>query len=478
MKNRIITLLTITALIALATIGIQPVKAQRLLVKYDLLTNRVSYFNVNRTGDESPISKPVVRKNHTVEIRVINFNPFLYNGSVQIDETKVAETANINFMSLLSPLSMSATGGNFLQQLSSEGVSRGGIFSDRQAKKSYDQVQKAYQNLYRTQNVIRNIDFTVKKLKQLQLNPYLPSDSIKAQSMQLIRSLLLTDEVNSVEFSNIMAAIHGDVNRYHVELKQAASQFQKSYDKYVQFNGKENSFEGEGLDAQVRELLKDAENFTKSFDISRVGAQLDRVERMYQAISNTPFVFNTNYLAQGDGARVKLTFDHKYDNEEGDQAGDLYKEVDFQLFVRGDFKINSSIGLAFPYHNENDLYINRDSMVTRVDGNNYTPNLSAYLNFYPYTGRSVQVGGTFGVGVPISNDNRNFNFLLGGSVLLGDDSKLVLHGGVVLGQIKKLDNGYQVGDNLGSTSVEVPLTNDYQWGGFVGISFSILNVNQ
>lgn len=448
------------------------------MVKYDLLTNRVAYYNLDKGGNERPISKPIVRKNHTVEIRVVNFNPFLYNGSVEIDETTIAESANMNFMTLLSPLSMTASGGNFLQQLSAEGVSRGGLFSDRKAKESYESVQAAYQNLHRAQNVIGNIDYTVRKLKQLQLNPYLPSDSIKQQSARLISSLLLTEQVNSVEFSKIMTTLNGDVNRYYSELNESVEQFQQAYDRYVQFNGKENSFVGEGLDAQVRELLKDAKSFTTSFDVAKVGSQLDRVERMYQAISNTPFVFNVNYLAQGDGATIKLSFDHKYDNDEGDKAGDLYKEFDFKLFVRGDFKINSSIGLAFPYHDENNMYINRDSVVTSVDGNNYTPNLSAYLNFYPYTGRNVQLGGTFGVGVPISNDNRNFNFLLGGSMLFGDDSKLVLHGGVVLGQVKRLDNGYQVGDNLGNTSVEVPLKNDYQWGGFVGISFSILNVNQ
>lgn len=450
--------------------------SQRLLVKYDFLKDEVSYFNVKRNGQIVPASTPLVKRNHNIRIEVVNFNPFLYDATAEFNETKIAETPNVSFMSLLSPLSLSASGGSFLQQLSADGVSRGGIYSDRRANESLKQVKTAYNKLHRAESVVTSIDYTARKLRYLQLNPYLPSDSIRAQMNELLQRFFISDHVSSSQFSEVMTTLRGDVTTEFAELTQAAAQFQSAYMRYAQRQDNAN-FEGSELNEYVQMLVQQASQFKKSFDIQKITEKMESVERIYQAIKNTPFEFNTTYLARGDEAEIKLAFTHKRDNENGAHKGDMVKKIKFSVFIRGDFKINSSIGLAFPYHSENDVYINRDSVITRIDGNNYTPNIAAYLNYYPYTGKSVQVGGTFGIGVPISSDNRNFNFLLGGSVMFGSDSKMVLHGGAVLGQVKKLNNGFEIGDNLGGAAIEVPLRNAYEWGGFVGVSFSILNVN-
>jgi len=42
-----------------------------------------------------------------------------------------------------------------------------------------------------------------------------------------------------------------------------------------------------------------------------------------------------------------------------------------------------------------------------------------------------------------------------------------------LGQVKKLDGGYNVGDSYVSSDLLVPTRNVWEWGSFVGISFNI-----
>jgi hypothetical protein len=134
--------------------------------------------------------------------------------------------------------------------------------------------------------------------------------------------------------------------------------------------------------------------------------------------------------------------------------------------------------MAFPYFNDNNVFINKDSSITAVEGNNFTPNIAAYLNFYPYSGRNATIGGTFGVGVPISSDSKNFNFLMGASTIFGSNNRLVLNFGATLGQVNALDQGYEVGDKLQDALVDVPTRNAYQWGGFIGISFSLVDLTQ
>ena len=149
------------------------------------------------------------------------------------------------------------------------------------------------------------------------------------------------------------------------------------------------------------------------------------------------------------------------------------KEKNINIVVRGGVKVNTSVGMAFPGYKTTNEYTNRNDTIRVQPGSKYAPNIGAFVNFYPYTGRTLQLGGTFGVGVPLQAEQRDMNMFMGLSALLGCDSRVALHGGFSLGQVKKLDGGFNAGDSYVSSDLLVPTRNVWEWGSFVGISFNI-----
>jgi hypothetical protein len=154
----------------------------------------------------------------------------------------------------------------------------------------------------------------------------------------------------------------------------------------------------------------------------------------------------------------------------------MVKNKKLKVTVKGDLKINSSLGLAFPYYANNFGYINVGGEIVEQPGNNFAPNISAFMNFYPYNGKLGQLGGTFGLGLPIAGDDRNLSVFLGGASLFGSKNRIVLNAGASLGQVTQLDMGLQNGEMLDNEFMDVPTRQVWQWGAFLGISFSVADV--
>lgn len=484
MKN-VKSLILITAVCFLAPIA----QAQRLLVKYDFLNDDLSYFEVGKNGLKKEISRPVVTRGHNVKVEVVNYNPFVYTAVAFYDVTEFQDAPNMSFLSMISPLGLPTGGTNFLSSLTGLETTRGGkgLFSEPAAVQALDKVQKTYMTLYEAEEMTNNIDFIMQKVHKLKYNPYLPADSIKVFTQNLIISLFNQPNVQSQDFLTKANQINTTVKSDIAKLNNYINNFQTAYQNYATTRGQSGGFEGEGYDELVAAWGTQALEFSENFDSDLLLEKLDYLETEYQAIMNTPFNFNTSDMAKGDELTITIDFYKNPLDENGeptttsiDDISSLakVKSKELDVTVAGDLKINSSVGLAFPYHKDNSSFINKDSVITAIDGNNFTPNIAAYLNFYPYSGKNVTFGGTFGVGVPISDDNRNFSFLLGASTIFGSDNKLVLNYGATLGQVNKLDQGFNLGDNLGDIYESVPTRNAYNLGLFFGISFALATIAQ
>jgi hypothetical protein len=475
-----------TVLIAICALSIQDVFAQRLLVDYDFLNDDFTYYEVSKNGTKKEISRAMVTRNYNVKIVVSNYNPFVYTAVASYSTTEIQDAPNLNFLSMISPLGLPTGGSSFLNSITTGSeTSRGGLFSDPKASQALEKVQEAYMTLYQAEQMTNNIDFVMQKVNKLKYNPYLPTDSIKSFTHELVSSLFGQSTVETQDFLAVANQINSTVNSDVAKLNGYVQNFESAYQKYATTRGSAGGFEGEGYDKMVQNWGSQAIQFANSFDSKILLEKLDYLEIEYQSIMNTPFHFNTSDIAKGDEIVVTIDFYKNPENTDGSftaaSISDISnltkvktKEVD--VTVKGDLKINSSIGMAFPYYKDNAEFINKDSLITRTDGNNFTPNIAAYINFYPYTGKNATIGGTFGVGVPISADTKNFNFLLGGSTIFGSDNKLVLNFGATLGQVNKLDQGFVEGDNLGDVLTEVPTKKAYQWGAFIGISFALADI--
>ncbi|MGB0850543.1 MAG: hypothetical protein ACPGTP_04805 [Bacteroidia bacterium] len=450
---------------------------QKLLIEYDYLKDNINYYKVKKSGQRVVIPNATVQRNHQVKVEIINFNPHLYTAKVDFSTSSIAEESNIGFMNLISPLGLSGMGSSFLSSLTTSETSvRGGLMSDPKASSSYAAVQSSYNQLAEVENTINSLKYVTERLYKLKYNPYLPGDSIKVFSKRMVEGLLNKPNVQTQDFISLGMQINNVVASNYSDLQASVQRFDGAYNKYANTRGKGGGFEGEGLNTQAAGLFRAASQFNENFDYDQVVQYLDVLELTYQSIVNTSYTYNTSEMANGDKLSMDITiFKIPVEGDDASSATEV-KTKSLDITVKGDLKINSSVGLSFPFYANNVSYINKDSVITEVDGENYTPNISAYINFYPYSGKIGQLGGTFGVGVPISSTSRNFNFLFGGSAILGTKNKVVLHAGATLGQVKKLDNALVTGDYLQNSYDEVPTISSYNWGGFVGISFSIANL--
>ncbi|HLW50111.1 MAG TPA: hypothetical protein VKZ78_04000, partial [Sphingobacteriaceae bacterium] len=104
------------------------------------------------------------------------------------------------------------------------------------------------------------------------------------------------------------------------------------------------------------------------------------------------------------------------------------------------------------------------------------PNLSTMINFYPMMSESFNVGGSFGLAIPISDKVGGINFLLGPSIFMGNKNRLSLSGGVAYGPVNRLTNGIKPGDTTELRSLENFTKTVYDFGYFFGVSFSLFDI--
>jgi len=477
--------LSIISTIVLMLVGNVSI-GQGLKVRYDFNTDMFKFYQTKPGKPDKLVSYPVLGKNELIHLEVINFNKFVYSANCTFTSAVESDESNISFMNLLAPMIIPGTSQSFFTSLGGTtptgGGTRGqgmGVLSSRSAQTALNDITDSYTQLATMESTVRNIDYAIKKLNELRFNPYLPTDTIKALTDHIVSSIFQKEHVRTADFTDAIVALNKDYQKYSSDLSVAASRFLSEYDEYAAQHVDER-FDGIELKDFVQNLsrqLSESQGIMGPDDITQ---RMNTLENLYTMIKVTNFKFNASHMAEGDKITLKISF---YENPKDDSVYsmaalnklDTLNEVRVkEIKIRTkDLKFSQSIGFGFPFYSINQSFINRDSIITAVEGNNYSPNLAGYLNFYPYRGRSFNVGGTFGVGVPLTERGTNFSMFLGASALFGSQGRIVVHAGGTLGQVKILDQGYMEGDRLGSLTQKVPTTTSWDLGGFFGVSFTI-----
>lgn len=463
----------------------QTLQAQSLRIVYDFIKDDVTYYRTS-PGDKigKEISSPIVGRNKMVQVEVTNFNKFVYAGNAQYTSKLIASQTDMSFMSLITPLVMPGGSSSFFTSLGGtlpEEVGRGGLLSTLDASEAYDDLRAAYTQLNQLEVSIGNMDYAIKKLNSLRYNPYLPTDTIVKMADYLVQMIFAKSAVTPNDFTNAIVTFNTRFANTTSEIKNAADNFIKAYDDYAK--NAQPGFEGEGMDKTVRQFKTQVSVSSSMYDAKYITQRIDMLESIYSSIKSTSFTFNSSHAAKDDEIDLVLNFYHVPAGADSNSPvmADLnnlsslrkVKDKTIKIVVRGDMKVNTSVGLGFPKFGTTDEFFNKDSVITSQSLSGYSPNLAGYVNFYPYTGRIANLGGTFGIGVPLNTKSRSVNMMMGAAALFGNQNRVALHGGLTLGQINKLDEGYKVGDHLLSATQEVPLRTDWEWGAFVGISFNL-----
>ena len=458
--------------------------SQSLRIVYDFIQDEVHYFKT-KPGDPigKEIGSPVVGRNKLVTVEVVNFNKFVYAADATNTSRIVEKQSDMGFLDIVSPLVNPIGSGGFFTALGGtlpEDVSRGGLMATRGASSAYDDIVDAYRTLTSLETDMNSVNYAITKLNKLKYNPYLPTDTIVNMSNNIVAQIFQKSVMNPSDFSEVIVRYNKDYANSVSNLETATVSFLREYQEYA--SRTEGSFEGRGLDQTVRNFNNEVKQVTKTFNPEYITAQIDFLETVYTSIVATRYTFNSSHAAKDDEIDLALNFYKVPVDQEGNylsvdrnKMSELakVKEKKINIVVRGDIKVSSSVGLAFTKFQTTDEFIYRDSSIMSITGSSFSPNLGAYVNVYPYSGRTLQLGGTFGVGVPLQADQKSVNMYMGMSALLGSDSRVAVHAGASLGQVQKLGAGYNLGDALLPGDLTIPTRNVWEWGTFIGVSFNI-----
>lgn len=471
-------------LFALLGMCFPSLRAQNLLIRYDFLKDDYTFYRVKPGKPPELIEKPVVGRNNTVKVEIVNFNKFVYAAKCTFEAGESDESSQVNFMSLLTPLVVPQSGASFLSQFgggnaNEENARNGSLFKDRLADQSYLAAQTSYKSLYEVERTLKNIDFSISKLQELKYNKYLPSDSIKKMASLLVTKAIKSENASHADFMNTIESLNNAYMTHLSSFKLSSEDFEGAFNRLSSSRGETTAKN------PIKRLSDEVTKMEEFYDDDFISVKVNLLENMYESIINTEFRFNASDLAEKDFLDIKLDMYEYPTDDEGlpkavsqTELEDLVmvKNKKLKVTVKGDLKINSSLGLAFPYYANNFGYINVGGEILEQPGNNFAPNISAFMNFYPYNGKLGQLGGTFGLGLPIAGDDRNLSVFLGGASLFGSKNRIVLNAGASLGQVTQLDMGLQNGEMLDNEFMDVPTRQVWQWGAFLGISFSVADV--
>lgn len=442
-------------------------------VQYDYKTDVFEYLKIDKNNKVvDTLVKPKFKRNSLVEIKLLNVNPFAVNIQTDVKEEELHETSTsgFNFSNLLGGMSSMSSNdlGLNVSNISAQGLkgdgSRGANITNK-----FSELNSMH----------TNIDALNKSLVANLANPNLDKEQILANlknvaSLQQDARIADPNQNFHVYIASVKNVLQADASAVASDINEISNEINTIPD------ATQPASRGELIAQNIAftNLQSMLTNLNKSTNIS--ADKLNKIEELYTSLEASSFDQVYDYEISADKVNIELKFLQSSfsDSYDDDDTKTTLKTRNLKMFSKGGFKINTSV--AFTLNNfkskSQDFYID-DSGVVGADANNhFTPNLSTMINFYPVLGENVNIGGSFGLSIPVSDSVKGVNYLIGPSIFLGNKSRLALSGGIAYGPVKKLTNGMQVGEATSFNDVDSFTKNVYEFGYYFGISFSIFNL--
>ena len=451
---------------------------ERYKITYDYKTEKINYFKLDKNSKIiDTLKNPRLRRNSSVELNLININPFAIKVETDIkEENLISSGQGFNFSSLLGGIN-SFTGDQI--DLNTSDLPNSNLFKSEEGTRGNASATSNFKDL---NNTITNVSALKTTLLSNLLNPNLDKETI-------LNNLIQTADTE-VDVRLPSAKVNFYVYLAKVEKNIRESRSQLETDINTMFsainNASANDVEQSRGELVARNVaLADLQRLMTNLNQSTNQSlqSLEELRSMYTILEASNFEQTYDYEISADKVNIELKFvQSDFSTEiDNDNTQTTLKTRNIQLFSKGGFKINTSVAMTLNNFGSksNDYFIN-DSQIIGADNNDYyVPNLSTMVNFYPFLGENFNIGGSFGLSIPISaNDNINgINFLFGPSLFFGSDSRLSLSGGLAYGPIKKLTDGLEVGDTTSFITVDKFTKNVYDFGYYFGISFSLFDLN-
>lgn len=447
---------------------------ERYKVVYDYQTEKIQFFAIDENNEVTDtLNKPKFKKNSAIEIELQNLNPFAVNVDAELSEENIhMNTGNsFNFGSMLGGISsmsqdkLNLNVGNL--PVSDSLFSRGAKSRGQGLENKFEDLNEIATNISALKNtLISNLKNPNLKKEEIQENILKISSGIQdvrlPNPQENYYNFLANLEKIAVKNKN---EIVSDITVLQADLEAGSDMAEVSRGQLVMRN---NSY------AQLEKLIQSV-----SITTNQSVDDISKIRTMYAALESSSFSKIYDYNLDSDKSNIELIFKESDFGEDNLGDNNVIKKRNIKIFSKGGFKINTGIALTMNNfeNTSSEYYINQEGEIGTTPNDHFVPNLSTMINFYPIISENFNLGGSFGLSIPISDDVNGVNFLLGPSVFLGNQSRFSLSGGVAYGPVDRLTHGYQSGDVVELSSLDGFTKSVYDIGYYFGVSFSIFNIN-
>ncbi|WP_445384344.1 hypothetical protein ACT6NV_10170 [Robiginitalea sp. IMCC44478] len=450
---------------------------ERYRVTYDYASDNIQYLLLdknNRVTDT--LAKPRLKRHSLIEIKLTNINPFAVQVETDVKEENLVSTKQgFNFSSLLGGI-QSFTGNNL--NLNVTDLPDNSVFKSSRGESRGAAVNSDFREI---SNTITTISAMRSSFVADLLNPKLGKNAIEKRLIDLTNTQVdarLPDPNQNFHLylAQLEKTLLQDKSALEATVGQVTQELESEADTVVDVS--------RGALTKRRTAIGNLEKVLSNLSASTQNStrNIDEIKSLYTLLEATDFEQTYDYAIEADEVNIELKFVQSDFSDEMDKDGEknTLKTRNIKLYSKGGFKINSSIALTLNNFGtkSKDYFVDEEGTIGADNNDYFVPNLSTMINFYPFLGQSFNIGGSFGLSIPIGGEDavKGVNFLLGPSLFFGSKSRLALSGGVAYGPVQKLTNGLQVGDTTSFGSVENFTKTVYDFGYYFGISFSLFDI--
>lgn len=489
--------------------------SQSTIIEYNFQTETYEYFKVDEEGNRKKIKSPYGYKKVPTKIVIKDFNTFNYDVNFEVESSMEEPIGGDQDMTTLKE--NFTKGASAFQDMIGEVKENDiykklwvdGKFQGLAALKGgsgfsesdfMDEIESMGKKVEIIEETLGRIDATVGKMresfteillvefindqyKDLVGNYKLSAEEMRARSKELSNKVF-GEEVNlerviklSDVFSNNLnksytefRSNYGLYNSLHEDLKNYLTSLEETTDEeFYQITVMSVLLSIENKHEETVALDEVLEYYMSKYNIEQLRNNYLTAFKYYDNIEHADFEVSYSVNSDLDITTVKLNFVEK--NSDSIPSNETIRVREIKIPTKGGLRINSSAGMSFVrFMNGNKAYTSLNGTIEEEKGDAFTPSLSTMFHFYKQTPSPVGLGGSIGFGVPIDG-NKDFQYMLGGSVIFGKTQRVILNIGALGGKTEVL-NGVKVGDSIGTGS-PVPTKEVFDLGFYLGLTLNI-----
>jgi len=413
-------------------------------VVYDYQTDEIAYFQLSENGEvKEELQSPRFKRNSSVELELKNVNPFAVEAKVDFKGENTGDKGTgFSFGSLLS-------GFGGLKDFGIQ-LNPGGNAKSRGAGAA---------GWSDADDMAIRLDAVLESLKSDMANP----NMTKEQILQNLKEGL--SEIKDPRLNNPNINFYLFLSNLKAVVQSNKSEMLNALEELLKESGDETLISRGATSSSVLQR-NEIEDLTAGLNL-----KINSISDLYAMLEKAEFEKVYHYNLAHDKTKVEL----KFTTAENSKDSKELRERELKLMSKGGWKIDT--GVTLPLTNfgssSRDFYIDGNGIIQADKNNNFTPNIGMMINFYPYLSEHFNIGGSFGVAIPFSDDFKGINFLLGPSVHIGGSNRFSVSGGIAFGPVKELSRGLKTGSQTELQSLDDYLKTVYDIGWFIGLSFNL-----